>query len=252
MIDLYTYATPDGCKASRRDYRTPCMSISIKKEEKMMDTEIVRLHREGKRAESLDRFAEKYQARLLALARRVIGNHEDALDTLQEILIQVDQSLPRFKGKSSLYTWAFRLATNVCLNYETRLGRTNSHAPLDEGSSDAILLPVARPDDNPDTSCRSRFRQHLVEQALLKLPETQRAVLVLCDLEDMTALEIAKILQLSVNVVKSRLHRARATLKRMVEKEFEALGVEVDGVHTFECTWQYLTASAKDAAPASI
>ena len=91
-----------------------------------------------------------------------------------------------------------------------------------------------------------------MEQALLKLPETQRAVLVLGDLEDMTAPEIATVLQLSVNVVKSRLHRARATLKRMVEKEFEALGVEVDGVHDFECTWQYLTASAKDPVPASV
>ena len=217
-----------------------------------MDTEIVRLHREGKRAESLRRFAEKYQARLLALARRLLGNHEDALDALQEILIHVDQSLPKFKGESSLYTWAFRLATNVCLNYKRRLGRTNSYAPLDEASRDAILLPVARPDDNPDTSCRSRFRQHLVEQALQKLPETQRAVLVLCDLEDMTASEIAELLQINVNVVKSRLHRARAKLKRMVEKEFEALGVDVDGVHTFECTWQYLTASAKDPVPASV
>ncbi len=217
-----------------------------------MDTEIVRLHKEGKRAESLDRFAEKYQARLLALARRLVGNHEDALDALQEILLQVDRSLPKFKGESSLYTWAFRLATNVCLNYKRRLGRTNGYAPLDEASSDAILLPVARPDDNPDTGCRARFRQRLVEQALLKLPETQRAVLVLCDLEDMTASEIAEVLQISVNVVKSRLHRARAALKRMVEKEFEALGVEVDGVHDFECTWQYLTASAKDPVPAAV
>ena len=218
----------------------------------MIDTEIVRLHREGQRAESLDRFAEKYQARLLALARRLLGNHEDALDALQEILLQVDRSLPNFKGESSLYTWAFRLATNVCLNYQRKLGRTNGYAPLDEASSDAILLPVARPDDNPDTGCRARFRQRLVEQALLKLPETQRAVLVLCDLEDMTAAETAEVLQISANVVKSRLHRARAALKRMVEKEFEALGVEVDGVHDFECTWQYLTANAKDPVPAAV
>ena len=218
----------------------------------MMDTEIARLHREGKRGESLGRFAEKYQARLLALARRLLGNHEDALDALQEILIHVDQSLPKFKGESSLYTWAFRLATNVCLNYKRRLGRANGHAPFDEASRDAVLLPVARPDDNPDTTCRARFRQHLVEQALLKLPETQRGVLVLSDLEDMTASEIAEVLQVSVNVVKSRLHRGRAKLKRLVEKEFEALGVAVDGVHTLECTWQHLTASAKDPVPASV
>lgn len=217
-----------------------------------MDMEIVRLHREGKRAESLRRFGEKYQARLLALARRLTGNPEDALDALQEILIHVDGSLPKFKGESSLYTWAFRLATNVCLNYKRKLVRTNGHAPLEEGSSNAALLPTARTDDNPDTSCRARFRQRLVEQALLKLPETQRAVLVLSDLEDMAAAEIAELLQVKVNVVKSRLHRARATLKRTVEKEFEALGVAVDGVHTFECTWDYLSASAKEAVPAPV
>jgi RNA polymerase sigma-70 factor (ECF subfamily) len=213
----------------------------------MMDTEIVQLHREGERAESLRRFAEKYQGRLLALAGRLLGNHEDAPDALQEIFIQVDQSLPKFRGESSLYTWAFRLATNVCLNYKRGLARTNNSAPLDEGLRDAVLLPVARPDDNPDTSCGSRFRRHLVEQALLRLPETQRAVLVLCDLEDMTASETARVLQISVNVVKSRLHRGRASLKRIVEKDFAALGVELDGVHSFECTWQYLSATANAA-----
>ena len=240
MIDLYTHATPNGRTAS------------ILSEAKMTDMGIVRLHREGNRAESLRRFAEKYQARLLTLARRLLGNPEEALDALQEILIHVDQSLPKFKGEASLYTWAFRLATNVCLNYKRRLGRTNGYGPLDEASRDAILLRVARPAHNPDASCRSRFRQHLVEQALLKLPETQRAVLVLCDLEDRTASETAEVLRVNVNVVKSRLHRGRAKLKKMVEKEFEALGVEVDGVHTFECTWQYLSASAKDPVHAPV
>ena len=67
----------------------------------------------------------------------------------------------------------------------------------------------------------------------------------------MAASEIAEVLQISANVVKSRLHRARAALKRMVAKEFEALGVEVDGVHDFECTWQYLSASAKDTGSCS-
>ena len=172
-----------------------------------MDTEIVRLHKEGERAESLRRFAEKYQARLLVLARRLLGNHEETLDALQEVLIHVDQSLPKFKGESSLYTWAFRLATNCCLNPKRRLGPTNSYAPLDEALRDAVLLPLARPDDNPDVGCRARFRQHLVQQALLKLPETRRAVLVLRDLEYMTASEIAEVLQISVNVVKARLHR---------------------------------------------
>jgi hypothetical protein len=59
------------------------------------------------------------------------------------------------------------------------------------------------------------------------------------------------MLQISVSVVKSRLHRARAALKRIVERDFAALGVNVDGVHTFECTWQYFTATAAGSMAAS-
>jgi RNA polymerase sigma-70 factor (ECF subfamily) len=219
--------------------------------EKAMDAEIVRLHIEGRCEESLRKFAEKYQQRLYTLAHRLLGNHDDALDALQEVLIHIDKSLPSFKGEASLYTWAFRLATNVCLNYRRRLNRTNGHATLDEASG-AVLLPTERPHDNPDAMCRTRFRQYLVEQALLKLPETQRAVLVLCDLEDVTAPEAAKVLGINMNAVKSRLHRARTMLKKIIDRKFAALGIEIDGAHSFGCTWQYLGASANNAVPASV
>jgi hypothetical protein len=88
------------------------------KRSNMMDAEIVQLHQEANLEESLRRFAATYQLRLYTLARRLLGNHDDALDALQEILMRMDKSLPTFKGESSLYTWAFRLATNVCLNYK--------------------------------------------------------------------------------------------------------------------------------------
>jgi RNA polymerase sigma-70 factor, ECF subfamily len=64
-----------------------------------VDTEIVRLHNAGNREEALRRFAAQYQPRLLALARRLLGNREDARDALQEIYLQVDKSLAHFKGE---------------------------------------------------------------------------------------------------------------------------------------------------------
>jgi RNA polymerase sigma-70 factor (ECF subfamily) len=82
----------------------------------MVDTEIVQLHHAGHHDWALRRFAEQYQSRLYALARRLLGNPDEARDVLQEIFIQVDKSLPNFKGESSLYTWVVRLATNVCFN----------------------------------------------------------------------------------------------------------------------------------------
>jgi RNA polymerase sigma-70 factor (ECF subfamily) len=103
-----------------------------------------------------------------------------------------------------------------------------------------VLLPIERLSENPDVMCRTQFRQYLVEQAFLKLSETQRAVLALCDLEEMTAPEVAKVLGVTTNAVKSRLYCARATLNRIMDQECEAVGAEVAGMHTFECTWQYL------------
>ena len=218
--------------------------------ERNADQEIIQWYREGRRAEALRRFAETYQARLYALTRRLLGNHDDALDALQEILIHVDQSLPKFKGESTLYTWAFRLATNVCLNFKRRLDRVNNGTPLDEVLINAMVLSTKRPSDNPDVMCRTQFRQYLVEQGLLNLPETQRAVLALCDLEGMTAPEVAKLLGINTNAVKSRLHRARAALKNMIDKEFKELGIEIADIHTFECTQHYLTATSSDSTPA--
>jgi RNA polymerase sigma-70 factor, ECF subfamily len=195
------------------------------------DREIVHLHRSGRRDESLRLFAKRYETRLLSVARRLLGDQDDALDALQEILIQVDKSLPKFRAESSLYTWAFRLATNVSLT--AARARSNHRVRLDE--------TFARAADNADVMCRTRFRQHLVEQALLKLPESQRAVVVLCDLEEMSAPVAADVLGIGANAVKSRLHRGRARLKRIVDDEFQALGLEVDGLHTLECTARYLT-----------
>jgi RNA polymerase sigma-70 factor, ECF subfamily len=87
--------------------------------------------------------------------------------------------------------------------------------------------------------CRTQFRQYLVAQALQQLPETQRAAIVWCDLEGMTASATAEMLGVTTNVVKSRLHRARAALRRVIGKEFEAVGIEVDGTDDLECTRQY-------------
>jgi RNA polymerase sigma-70 factor (ECF subfamily) len=160
----------------------------------MKDAGIVQLHQEGNREESPRRFAATYRSRLYTLAGRRLEHHDDALDTLQELLMRADKSLPTFKGESSPYTWAFRLATNVCLRYKRRRDRRDDYTPRDEAFSDTVLLLTERPGDNPDVMCRTQFPQYLVEQALLKWPETQRPVLALCDLEEMTTPEVAKVL----------------------------------------------------------
>lgn len=198
-----------------------------------IDQEIIRLHQVGDREKALKLFVGEYQTRLYSLVYRMLGNHDDAMDTLQEILIQVDRSLSSFKGESRLYTWVYRLSSNVCLNFRKKKSQTKNQIEWDENLLQTVMLPVERPNEDPDKMCESKYKQFLVQQAILKLPITQRMLLVLHDIEGMSIPESAGILNITVNVAKSRLHRGRAALRRIISKGFEVQGMEGVGVCTF-------------------
>lgn len=197
---------------------------------KSIDQEIIHLYNEGDRERALRLFTSQYQTKLYTLAHRMLGNHDDAMDALQEILIQVNRSLQSFKGNSSLYTWVYRLGSNVCLNFRKKRSRTGNQVEWDENMLQSVLQPVERPNEDPDKMCETKYKRFLVQQAILKLPETQRMILVLHDLEGVSSPEIARILNINANAVKSRLHRGRAALRNIISRGFEVKGMEGVGV----------------------
>lgn len=196
-----------------------------------IDKEIIRSFNEGDREKALKLFINQYQTKLYNLAYQMLGNHDDAMDALQEILFQVNRSLQTFKEKSSLYTWVYRLSSNVCFNFRKKRSLTNNQIEWDENLYHSMMLPIEQPNEDPDTMCESKYKQFLVQQAILKLPENQRVLLVLHDIEGISTLEIAKILNITSNAVKSRLHRSRGALRNIIHKGFEVKGME--GVGTF-------------------
>lgn len=196
-----------------------------------MDQEIVNLYNQGDHEEALRKFTREYQMKLYNLAYRMLGNHDDALDALQEILIQVNRSLSSFKGNSSLYTWVYRLGSNVCLNFRKKRSRIGHSVEWDENMLQSLMQPMERPNEDPDHMCETKYKQFLVQQALLKLPESQRMIVVLHDLEGISSPEIGRILNINGNAVKSRLHRARAALRTIISEGFEVRGME--GVGSF-------------------
>ncbi len=196
-----------------------------------IDKEIIRSFNEGDREKALKLFINQYQTKLYNLAYQMLGNHDDAMDALQEILFQVNRSLQTFKEKSSLYTWVYRLSSNVCFNFRKKRSQTNNQIEWDENLYHSMMLPIEQPNEDPDTMCESKYKQFLVQQAILKLPENQRVLLVLHDIEGISTLEIAKILNITSNAVKSRLHRSRGALRNIIHKGFEVKGME--GVGTF-------------------
>ncbi|MBI2429905.1 MAG: RNA polymerase sigma factor [Ignavibacteriales bacterium] len=209
----------------------------------MDDHQILTLYHAGRRNDALKKFSEIYQSRLYSLTYRMLGNHDDARDAMQEILINVDKSLPTFKGHSSLYTWVYRLGSNICLNYRKRRARPENKIDFEIDLLDSILPPKENQQKDPDEMCASDFRKYLVEKSILELPESQRIVLVMSDVEGLTGPEIAKALRIELTAVKARLHRARASLKKIIEKHARAKGIELIGPDAPGCTREYLSES---------
>jgi RNA polymerase sigma-70 factor, ECF subfamily len=198
-----------------------------------IDRQILEFYQKGEREQGLKLITQYYQSRLYALTYRMTGNHDEAMDALQEILIQVDRSIGSFRGDSSIYTWLYRLTSNVCLNHAKKSKRHNTTASWDEVFLNSVLQPQQRPEENPDRMCETRFRQHLVEQALQRLPEKTRMIVVLHDLDGVNSPEIAKILSVTVPAVKSRLLRGRQALKRLLSEGIELEGYQSLGIIKF-------------------
>jgi len=205
-----------------------------------VDQEIIRFYKNGDREMALKSFVNEYQTRLYSLTYQMLGNHDDAMDALQEILIQVNRSLTSFEGKSSLYTWVYRLSSNVCLNFRKKKSRTNHQLQWDENLLQTVMLPVERPNEDPDTMCETKYKQFLVQQGILKLPETQRMLLILHDIEGLSIPDSAGILSITVNVAKSRLHRGRVALRKIISTGFEVKGMEGIGVCSVGPTGQLI------------
>jgi RNA polymerase sigma-70 factor, ECF subfamily len=170
-----------------------------------------------------------YAPRVYNLARRMLGNDADAEDVTQDVLLQVVRKLDTFRGDAAFPTWLHRVTVNAALAHRRkRATRTQyqSHDPLDtlfDGAGDGHHHPSpVRPwSVAPDQPILDAETQELIERAIEELPEAYRDVYVLADVEGLPNQDIADILELSVPAVKSRLHRARLTMRDALSPHFE-------------------------------
>lgn len=156
---------------------------------------------------ALDRLLRDHQPAIYAVCRRITGNDADALDATQDALIALVRGLPRFDGRSRFSTWAFRIATNSCLD-ELRRQRRRPLVGLPE--NDGVPADVANHRGSP---VDQRVADALaVDEALATLPADFRAAVVLRDICQLDYAEIAEVLEIPAGTVRSRIARGRAQL----------------------------------------
>jgi RNA polymerase sigma-70 factor (ECF subfamily) len=147
---------------------------------------------------------ERHLPRMLALARRMLGNQADAEDVAQEVFLRVWTHAERWQpGRAQFGTWLHRVATNLCLD------RLRKRRPE---NIDDIPEPVSG-DPRPDENLENRELAERVEAALQQLPERQRMAVVLSHYQGLSNIEAADILEISVEAVESLLGRARRQLR---------------------------------------
>jgi len=152
---------------------------------------------------------------VLRFGQKMCRHPEDAQDVLQEALLAAARSVRDFRGDSSFATWLFTIVRSFCIKKR----RVSKFAPTETVSLDhhAGAARIASSAPLPDEAAADHELSHALNEAIAELEEANREVLLLRDVEGMTAPEVASVLGISVDAVKSRLHRARVQVRARLE-----------------------------------
>jgi RNA polymerase sigma-70 factor (ECF subfamily) len=183
-------------------------------------------------AEAFDRFVAHFRAKIFQYSWLMCGQREDAEDVSQETLLKVFESFDQLREPERVRPWIFRIARNACLMKR----RKSVFAPAQELSLDEFLpatnyenghakLQIADWSGLPDQQLiRSEMKQ-LLDRAINELPENYKSVLLMRDVEELSTLEAAQVLDLTEDVVKTRLHRARLAVRQKLDEYLRTDGL---------------------------
>ncbi|MBQ3492032.1 MAG: sigma-70 family RNA polymerase sigma factor [Oscillospiraceae bacterium] len=156
-----------------------------------------------------------YEGKIYNLALRYLGNREDAMDASQEVFLRVFRFLPGFQEESGFSTWIYRIGVNVCKDMLAKRTRRNE-LPLEipDDEEDYRTAEVADSRYDPEAIAQQADLRKALADAIGDLPQQQREMIVLRDIQGLSYEEIAKVLALESGTVKSRLSRARENLRK--------------------------------------
>ena len=175
----------------------------------------------------------RYNTRLYRVARAILKNDGEAEDVMQDAYVRAFQHLDQFAGRAKFSTWLTRIAVHEALARVHKAKRFEEWDDMNESKQDRIGAAQTRSD--PESEAASGELRRLLEEAIEKLPENYRAVVMLRDVEEMSTEEAAECLSISEDNVKIRLHRAHEVLRKELYSKAKISTTEAFPFHAPRC-----------------
>lgn len=177
------------------------------------DAALIQRFRRGD-IESFGLLITKYQDRIYNLMLRMCGRNGLAEELAQDAFVRAMEKIDQFRGKSSFYTWLFRIATNLAISYRRKHGKIQFHSLSATGENEKSLgAKLASNQGDPVDAAINKEIKARVSASLEELDDEFRIALILRDMEDMDYTEISQVLDIPVGTVKSRIYRARISMR---------------------------------------
>lgn len=173
--------------------------------------------------ESFELLIKDYQQLAFNIAYRMLGNTEDAKDASQDAFIKIFKSIQSFKGNSSFSTWMYRIVSNTCLDELRKRKKHQSYSydnPIKTEDGE-MNRNIPASENSPEEIINRKESQQLIQNAINKLSDQNKAVIVLRDIKGFSYEQISEILDCPEGTIKSRISRARVALKMILEKDME-------------------------------
>ncbi|HWP31956.1 MAG TPA: RNA polymerase sigma factor [Fimbriimonadales bacterium] len=181
------------------------------------DKHLVELAQAGN-LDAFETLYHRHKERLYTVAVGILGNHSDAQDIVQEAYLRSFSRLEKLRKETSILAYLLRIVSNAAIDI-LRFRKTSHTVPLEGANQGIDEIPDAQ--RNPEVAMEEANRVSILQEALLTLPADQRVVVVMHHIEGLPVQDIAEQLKIPVGTVKSRLGRARETLRRKLQGKLE-------------------------------
>ncbi len=178
----------------------------------MTEQELVRAAAGGD-TEAFERLVRTYENKIYHLALRMCGSADEAADIAQEAFLAAWRGLPSFRGEAGFATWLYRLTSNAAIDYLRRQKKQRGDMSLDD---EELGLDAVDSGPSPQETAEGSELRSAVAAGLNQLSEGHRQVLVLREIQGLSYEEIASVLELDIGTVKSRISRARSSLRKIL------------------------------------